>query len=335
MVRVASIGAVVELLQASEIDPAEAFAAAGIDVQILADPDNVIPFAGRVHLLEICRKMTDCEHFGLLVGQQDSLSAFGLVGYLCMHSPTVEAALENLLRYLYLHVHGAGARLERSGSTAFLGYEIYQPLAENAHQLEDAAVASACNILRELCGKDWGASEIWFTHHSPKDTKPYRQFFQAPLRFDREKSGIFFSARWLKRAVRTADPELLRLLGKQIDELEVNHRENFSEQVRRVLHNAVLTRHCSAEEVAALFSMHSRTLHRRLKVEGTTYQSLVDETRYHISRQMLESSDAALSQVADVLGYTDVRTLNRAFKRWSGSTPAQWRKGRRAVTPRT
>ncbi len=331
MVRVAPIQAIAGLLRERGLDPAEVFEAAGTDLQILSNPDNVIPFATRVHLLEVCSELTACKHFGHLLGRQDSLSAFGMVGYFCMHSPTVESALENLVRYMHLHVQGAGVSLERKGNSAYFGYEIYQPLPESTYQLEDAAVASTYNVIRELCGSDWGGTEIWFTHRMPADVKPYRQFFQAPMRFDMEKSGVFFSARWLKRPVRAADPELQRLLHKQIAELEASFQEDFVEQIRRVLHNSLLARQCNAEHISALFSMHSRTFHRRLKAEGTTFQVLVDETRYSISRQMLENSDAAMSHIADVLGYTDARTLNRAFKRWSGSTPAQWRKARRAM----
>ena len=331
MVRVGPIQAIAELLRERGHDPAEVFEAAGVDLKILDNPDNVISFETRAHLLEVCSELTACEHFGHLVGRQDSLSAFGMVGYFCMHSPTVESALENLVRYMHLHVRGGGVNLEQSGSTAYFGYEIYQPLAERTYQLEDAAIAATYNVIQELCGSDWGATEIWFTHRMPNNLSPYRKFFQAPMRFDMEKCGIFFSARWLKRPVRAADPELSRLLHKEIDDLEARYQENFSEQVRRVIHDALLARHCTAEHVSALFSMHSRTFHRRLKAEGTTFQSMVDETRYHISRQMLETSDAALSHIADMLGYTDVRTLNRAFKRWSGSTPAQWRRDRRAA----
>jgi AraC-like DNA-binding protein len=329
MVRVAPMRAIVALLREAGHDPEKVFTAAGTDLNILRDPDNTIPFATRVHLLKVCAELTGCDHFGLLLGQRNSLSAFGMVGYYCMHSPTVKSALESLVRYMHLHVQGAGVSMERSGNSAYFGYQIYQPLSESTYQLEDAAVASAYNVIRELCGADWGATEIWFSHLMPKDVSPYHKFFQAQLRFNMEKSGIFFSARWLQRPVKAADPELRRLLYKQIDELEANYRESFVEQVRHTIQSALLARQCSAEYIAALFSLHSRTFHRRLKAEGATFQSLVDETRYHIARQMLANSEATPAHIADVLGYADVRSLNRAFKRWSGSTPAQWRKAQR------
>jgi len=78
--------------------------------------------------------------------------------------------------------------------------------------------------------------------------------------------------------VQEADPELRRLLQKQIDQLEVGNKDDFPEQVRRVLCTALLTNHAKADQVAALFPMHTRTLHRRLKTFDTSFQELADQS---------------------------------------------------------
>jgi AraC-like DNA-binding protein len=77
--------------------------------------------------------------------------------------------------------------------------------------------------------------------------------------------------------------------------------------------------------VAALFSMHSRTLNRRLNAFGTSFRDLVDEVRFEIARQMLEDSSMDVTQIADMLDYADASAFTRAFRRWSGATPARWR----------
>ena len=309
-----------------QLDPESVLQEAGVDPQIFQNPDNLLSFQSRASLMAVCRERTGCPHFGLNVGQSDGLSAFGLVGYLAMHAPNVEEALQSLIRYLHLHAQGAGGVLENKGSLAFFGYEIYQPLTQGADQLEDGALAAMYNILRELCGIDWGPTEIWFTHRKPPEVRPFQKFFQVPLRFDMPRAGIYFSANWLGRSVRGADPELHRLLQKQINELETRYREDFPEQVRRVLHHVLVSHQTSAEEVAALFSIHIRTLHRRLKSHGTSFRELLEDSRFTVARQLLVSSDASLAQIAEVLGYADARVFNRAFKRWSGTSPTRWRK---------
>jgi len=80
--------------------------------------------------------------------------------------------------------------------------------------------------------------------------------------------------------------------------------------------------------VAALFSMHSRTLNRPLSAFGPSFRELVDESRFEIARQMLESSSLGVSRIADMLGYADASAFTRAFRRWSGTTPARWRADR-------
>jgi len=80
-----------------------------------------------------------------------------------------------------------------------------------------------------------------------------------------------------------------------------------------------------ADQLAAIFSMHSRTFNRRLKAFGTSYQRLLDESRFEIAQQMLEGSTMHLREIAASLDYADARSFIRAFQRWSGTTPARWR----------
>jgi AraC-like DNA-binding protein len=129
----------------------------------------------------------------------------------------------------------------------------------------------------------------------------------------------------LNRRLPTDDPALRGLLLKQIDMLEAQHGSNLPAQVRSVLRTALLTGHAKAEQIAALFSMHSRTLARHLDAGGTRFQVLVDEVRFEIARQMLEGSAMDIAQIAVALGYADPSAFTRAFRRWSGTTPAQWR----------
>jgi AraC-like DNA-binding protein len=277
---------------------------------------------------------TGCEHFGLLLGQRGSLASFGLVGFLVQHSPDVGTALRNLVRYLHLHVRGAAPTLSSQGTLAMLGYQIYEPQVEATDQLGDGAMAVGFNILRALCGPDWKPSEVLLAHRKPKDVGPFRRFFGAPLRFDAEQNALVFSAAWLTRRVSGAEPELRRLLQKQIDALDARYRDDFPEQVRSALRPALLTGHGKADQVAALFSMHSRTLNRRLNAFGTNFQALVDAGRFEIARQLLEDSAMEVSQIAASLDYADASAFTRAFRRWSGTTPAVWRAKRKGAPSR-
>jgi AraC-like DNA-binding protein len=297
----------------------------GFDLNLFDDPDNLISYASRSRLLAHCVARTGCRHFGLLIGQQGGLHSLGLVGLLVKYAPDVGTALRSLVRYLHLHVRGAVPTLAEGGDLAMLGYEIYQPRVEATDQTGDGAVAVMFNIVRALCGPEWKPVEVWFAHRKPEDVGPFRRFFRAHLRFDAEQNALVFSADWLCRRLPDTDPELRRLLQKQIDALDERHNDDFPAQVRSVLRTALVTGHAKSDQVAALFSMHCRTLNRRLNAFGTGFQKLVDEGRFEIARQMLEDSATEVAQIAGLLDYADASAFTRAFRRWSGTTPARWR----------
>ena len=325
MLRVGATMGLPVVIQALGFSPREVLSDGGFDVGLFDDPDNTMSYAARGRLMAHCAAKIECEHFGLLVGQCDGLNSLGLVGLLMKYSEDVRAALNNLVRYFYLHAHGASASLEVDGDTVILGYQILQGSAQGNDQVGDGAVAAMANMVRELCGPQWKPMEVWFMHRKPEDLQPLRDFFHAPLRHDAEQYAIVFRASWLERPLPEVDAAVLRLLEKQIDSLGVRHADDFPEQVRAVLRAALLSGHARADQVAALFSMHPRSLSRRLHAYGVGYQQLVDESRFEVARQMLQDSDLDIRQIASMLHYAEARAFIRAFRRWSGATPARWR----------
>jgi AraC-like DNA-binding protein len=318
-----------DILRSLGANPGEVLAEVGYDLTLFDDPENRVTLATHNHIVAHCAARTGCQHFGLLVGQQDGLHSFGLVGSLVKYSPDVGTALRSFARYLHLHVHGATTGLALDGDTATFTYEIHEPGVEAIDQVGDGAVAVMYNIMRELCGTEWRPIEAWFAHRQPADVGPFRRFFRVPLRFDAEQFALVFRAGDLNRRLPEIDDELRRLLQRQIDLLEERHRDDFPEQVRGVLRTALMTGHANADQVAALFGIHSRTMKRRLNAFGIGFQQLVDEARFEIARQMLEGSTMEVGQIAELLDYAAPGAFTRAFCRWSGTTPARWRAARR------
>jgi len=326
-VRVSGFAGLPAVLRSLGVDPAEVLAEVGVELSLFDDPDNLIGYAARGRLIRHCVARTGCPHLGLLVGQQGQLRDLGLVGLLAKYSPDVGAALHCLVRHFHLHARGATVSMAVKGDVTTLTYDIQLPHTEATDQLGDGAAAMLFNIMRSLCGAHWVPSEVLLAHRRPADDGVYRRVFQSPLGFDAECNGLKFPAYWLDHPLPAADPDLSRLLHKQIDAME-SRSDSFPDQVRSVLRSALLTRHARADQVAALFSMHSRTLSRRLEACGTSYQALLDESRFEIARQMLENTALEVGQIARALDYADASAFTRAFRRWSGTTPGQWRAAR-------
>jgi len=324
----ARVGGVLEIpavLRSLGADPVKVFADASIDLALFDDPDNVISFAARGRLVHQCVLATGCAHFGLLVGQHGGLNHLGLVGLLVKYSADAGTALRSLVRHFHLRARGAVVTLAQDGDMVSLGYEIYQRQSEATDQIVDGALAFEFNIMRALCGPGWVPIEVRFAHREPADTGPFRRFFRCPLVFDAADNALMFLADWLSHHLPSDDPMLRALLLKQVDALEAQHGGDLPAQVRSVLRTALLTGHAKGEQIAALFSMHPRTLARHLEARGTRFQVLVDEVRFEVACQMLDGSAMDIAQIAATLRYADPSAFTRAFRRWSGTTPAQWR----------
>ena len=314
------------VLQDLGVNPAVVLAEAGVPTDLFADPDNRMSYRTRARLLQIGEARSGCPHLGLLVGMRGDIDSLGLLGVLAKHSIDAGAALASIVDYFRLQHHGATVALAVDGGIAEFSYDLIDPSSVAAHHIGDGALAEIGNVLRSLCGRDWAPIEVRFAHAKPADLRPYRAAFRAPLRFDCERNSVVFASSWLGRRLPGADEELQRLLRKQMRSLEIAHGEAFADKVRVVLGTALLTGHHGADQVAALFSIHGRTLHRRLAADGASYRQLLDEGRHAIVCRMLRDTRLGVTEIAAALDYSDASSLTRAFRRWSGTTPAAWRR---------
>jgi AraC-like DNA-binding protein len=324
-VRIAPVASIPRVLEELGFDAAAVLADCDFDIRLFDDPDTVIPYSVRTRLLQQCAEKTGCRHFGHLTARHTGPSAYGIAGFLMQQSPDVATALRSFVRYSHLHVSGAVVYLDEGPETSFLGYSILGSTYQESEQLADGAITAAFNIMRGLCGANWQPTQVCFAHRKPSNLRPFKQYFNAPLVHNAERNGLEFASSWLPIALKSADPDLRLLLQRQIDQLENRYSDNFAEQVRRVLRSAVLMHQATAAHVADLFSIHERTLNRRLREYGTCFRELLNETRFDLARQLLAESSMSLTDIAAVLEYSDVSAFARAFRRQSGTAPSAWR----------
>ena len=313
------------LLNEMGADADELLASVGIEPLLLSDADNLTTFATAGRLLGECVARTGCDHFGLLVGQRGGPAALGLVGLLVVNSADVGKALRNLVSHFGIRDRGAVPTLKVEGRMATLGYVIYEPGVQSIDQIADVAIAIGCNILRSLCGPAWVPSEVLLAHRRPSDVRPYRRFFGAPVRFDAGHNALVFPSKCLAQPLPATDPSLHQMLQEEVRYLDAIHGMSLAAKLRRTLRAAVSGGGCSVLEVAKLYNLSRRTLSRRLRAEGTTFEAVLAEVRYEVACQLLGHTDMVVRDVAETLDYADAAAFTRAFRRWSGTTPARWR----------
>ncbi len=307
------------------VDPDAVMITAGIDPDLLSHPDNLITYSARSRLIGQCVATTGCRHFGLLVGQRMNLDSLGLLGSLVKSAPDVGTALRALVSYFHIHTQGATTTIKVEGDIAALCYDVTETAAGVTDQLGDGALAMISDFMQTLCGPGFQGIEVSFAHRRPTDIKPFTDHFKIPMVFDAPHFAYAFSRHWLDVRLPTADAKLQRKLQEQIDSIKLRRNMDFPEQLRHVLRSAILTHHCSKNQVAALFGMTGRTLTRRLSTFDTCLQSLVDECRYEIALGLLDNTPSQVQEIAEMLGYSRSTAFIRSFRRWSGTTPALWR----------
>ncbi|HNP37260.1 MAG TPA: AraC family transcriptional regulator [Woeseiaceae bacterium] len=322
--RVSEILALVPLLKEFGVDLGRVLHESGLPADQFNDPENLIPFRDGSHLIGLCADQADCPHFGLLMGQYTSLDALGIVAEMARAAPDVRAAIRLIGRYLTLSDGGGLVELSEGPLFAQWGYALYEPGVERPELIYDCVLANCWNIMRTLCGAKWSPVEIVFTRRAPPDLQPYREFFSAPLRFDAEHSALVFRSDWLNTPLPTSNPARLLLLEKQVRDLEARSTGDLPAQVRRVLRRHLLSGSTSLRRVADDLAVHPRTLDRRLEAHGISFRSLIDEVRFEVSCQLLATRLPILT-IAQSLQYANPAAFTRAFRRWSRTTPRQWR----------
>ena len=326
-IRIGPFMGIPKVLQQLGHDPRPVLRRVGLSLKSMSNPDMIVPFANIGRLLSACAEVSGCPYFGLLVGQQVSTSALGVLGFTIQNATDVDTALSNLIRYRGLNDRGGFITLEREGALARLQYSIIKQDITGADQMYDCAVAIGCNILRGLCGHNWTPIEVLLAHDRPEDRAPFDTFFRCPVRFNAVCSGLLFNRRWLEKAPPGADPLLYRHMLREARDLHHDEPAD-TDEIPLLLRALLRAGLCKQEEVAALLGINRRTLGRQLRSAGTTFRYEVEAMRFAQAKHLLADATLNTKQVAFTLSYVDVSAFSHAFKRWSGMSPGQWRKSK-------
>lgn len=311
-----------------ELDPETVVREVGLDPRILDDPDNVMEFSDVGRLLALCAARSACPHIGLLLGRRSGVGALGLLRLLGDYAPNVGAALSEMVRYANLVDKAALPILLVEGDRALLGYSVYLADVQGLRHVYDGVMAVFFNIMKGLCGPGWRPVEVLFSHSQPQDPQPFRSYFQAPVRFNAERTGLTFRASWLEEPLRRANTQLLHILQARLAVLELEGADDLVVQARRTLHGLLLEGRGCRGELAEAMGVHIRNLNRRMRERGWTVRQLIEDERYAIARKLLRETELPVTQVAAALGYSDATAFSRAFRRWAGSGPSAWRTDR-------
>jgi AraC-like DNA-binding protein len=322
--KIRNIAAIPLTLRELVADPDSVMRRAGVDPLLFSSSENAIPYAALGRLMTESVRATRCESFGLRVGAKTKASAIGLTGLVSIHSATVREALQVILDTLKTSETGGKAFLDARDGLASFGYAVTASNVESVDQIEDASVAIACNIMRQLRGPEWRPRRVRLARATPSDRTPFQNFFLAPIDFAEPCSCLVFDAATLDRPVRDHNPDYVDVLAPLLAEAAAGVRGDFLSAVKLVIKSQVGAGAISRDTVCRALGLSARTLANRLESYGVSYSSLLDEARYEAAQSLL-AKGGRIAEIAAALGFAEQSAFTRAFKAWSGATPARWR----------
>jgi AraC-like DNA-binding protein len=190
------------------------------------------------------------------------------------------------------------------------------------------AFASLMLTGRSASGRTHAPHMVEFAFEEPADTSEQTRVFQCPIRWGATRTAIAFSAGQLDTPLAHANPALSATLHRHAEQLlaGMSSSRTFASRVREHVVAALQTAEPTAEDVARGLKMSERTLRRRLQEDGTSFTDLVSDVRRELSLSYLNDQRLSLTEIAFLLGFSNVSAFHRAFRRWTGVTPSEHRR---------
>lgn len=283
----------------------------GLSPRCLYEPDLRLPAASVGELLELAARRANEPGFGLRMAASRRLSNLGPLGLLLRDQPTLRHALETSVTYMHTHAEALSVTLVESGDLVIIREELVLEGSGPTPQAIEMGMCSTFRVLQLFLGERWQPRLVAFRHAAPKDIHAHRSVFGRHISFNQEFNEIVCNAKDLTAPNLGADPVMAQY-SQQLLERDVGIHAKMSERVRRLVVLLLPRGHCKVEVVAQHLGVDRRTIANHLAAEGTTYKTLVNSMRTDLLTHYLQSGTKTLSEVALLLGFSELS----AFSRW-------------------
>lgn len=335
-IRASGLHGLAEYAATLGLDLQEMLQAADLPRNALDNPDNLIAYSKLIKLLEIGTLRSGDPLFALQLGLRQNIArTIGPLLYLVRNAATVGDALVELCSYFHIHTSSGRVRLEVQGEHALLHYDhTVQEDAVKQSAVVELVVGGAQQLMRVLLGSRWQPYTLMLQHAPSREPQAYSRLIGLTPQFNSPHNAWVFDARLLALPLSSADQELHRVIRQHLDSLEQITIEALPDHVYQIVCNFLPHGRVTVERVADYLALSTRTLQRHLAAENTTFQQLLDQARQAVASRYLSDSTISLTQLADLLGYSELSAFSRAFQRWFGVSPRKWKNTQDAAPQR-
>ena len=294
----------------------------------LTDPDLRVPEASVEAAWQLATTLTNDDAVGVHLAEGLPRGALDLVEFAFRSSASLTSALERLVRYGRVISDRVAARVDVNGEGLLLAFGDIGSTALHPGRAE-FALAAALKLARDSTGHGIVPQQVCFAHPAPPDTSEHRRFFRGPVRFGAGSTSMILSVADAAWPMLGADDALLsvvrRRLEKALVERDLQEVGPFSGRVRRLMVEHLGGTPLTPSMVARALTVSGRTLSRRLADEGTSFRGILDDVRREFACALLQDRSLSVSDIAFFLEYSEPAAFHRAFRRWTGQAPGDFR----------
>jgi AraC-like DNA-binding protein len=324
-----TILAIVGFAANSGVPPPELLHAAGLDPAELADPDAYLSHEQELRLWNEAVRLTGDRDFGLHLAEWVAcfpIDHFDVLAFAVRSSATLREHYRLVGRYIRLIHEGIYLSLEEDGDVARLVHG-HSPEQIGPRQPVEGMLALTVLYGRLGVGEDFAPRTVCFMHAPPNRVTEQERVFRAPVHYGCPRNELVLDRNLLDQPQRHAEQRLLAILDRQLGALlsglPESHR--FRDAVKRCMMDELPEGEPVVAAIAKKLHMSARSLQRRLQSEGTSFAEVLSDLRRERALRYLQDPRLTISEVAFLLGFLDVTAFHRAFKRWTGRTPTEYR----------
>ncbi|MGY2224661.1 AraC family transcriptional regulator [Pseudomonas gingeri] len=318
----------------SGADPQALLEQYGLDPARLAEPGARLSIPRYMRLGHAAIQLTGNPALGLHMGRLSRLSQAGLAGITAAQAPTVREAARTLTRFeaLYGSNYRGQSSFHEDAGGAWLRFYSISPYNAYNRFVVDSIIAGWLRQLSSVAGQALRAERIDIEFSEPDYAADYRLLGDGPVHFGAEINQL----RLDQASLGLRNPEhcpstwrhLLQLCERELEQLTRTRslRERITQLLGPLLNGG---REPDLEEVAARLKLPTWTLRRKLAEEGTQFRAILNDTRRDLAMTYIRDTELAFGEIAYLLGFASAEAFQRAFKRWNGQTPGEFRRSQR------
>ncbi|GAM96701.1 transcriptional regulator of AraC family [alpha proteobacterium U9-1i] len=311
---------------------ADLLACAGIDDVDLADPDNRVPFESFKRLMRAAKEKCGEPALALHFGARNWFLEGSVVGLITRASATMGEAFAQMNRYARLVVevdgHESGPRFSIAPRDGGVWLEDHRRNPNDFPELTESTWARfVCNYANAFPDRPHYVKAVHMTHAAPAHRVAYDQFFKMPMTFESDRNALLIDPNFVREPTNQGNRYVFGIFSERAQALldSLEQAKTTRGAVESLLIPILHTGDVSMDDVAGKMGVSRPTLYRKLKAEGVAYEDVLDDLRRRMSLHYLDGKKVSVNQTAYLVGFSDPSAFSRAFKRWTGVSPAQRR----------